>query len=134
MCGATCPSSVLVEHIIQWSEDGTKADNLSRKVMGSTLRALLGVDHSRAGPPRFAQAEALGVGCGCLRGDFPVVCPFCGIESQTSLDRCGHGLSIVDLQFTSTPQLPGMRVACVWNEAVVVRAPMPSPHGWVKLP
>lgn len=36
-----------------------KADYLSRKTMGSTLRAHLGVEHSFVGPRRVARDEAL---------------------------------------------------------------------------
>lgn len=35
---------------------------------GSTPRALRGVEHSRAGPPPFAQQEAVRVASSCLRG------------------------------------------------------------------
>lgn len=38
-------------YVVHRSEVAMTADHLSRKVMGSTLRVLLGVEHSRAGPP-----------------------------------------------------------------------------------
>lgn len=52
-------AGIVVPHGAQWSENCLSAGFSFQKVVGLSVRALLGVKHSRVGPPPLAQDEAL---------------------------------------------------------------------------